>query len=259
MWKSLIPHEHGAYGQLLFPLIGAFAVSGPSVGGVLIALAAIAGFLAHEPALLLLGRRGPRAYRERRDAAQLWLWCCVGVGAVAAVALVAYEGSALWPAGVPLVPGAALVTAVAARRDKSWYGEAAAALTFSGMAVPVCLFAGASVQTAAGVAMPFALLFVCATLSVHVVILQGRGREPRAARTTQAAALTVAMLSTAALAILARTSALAGHILLAAAPGLLTDATVALLPPKPTRLRDLGWALIGVSVLTTVLVVATAR
>lgn len=61
---SLWPKEHGAYGQAAFPLLAAFGVAGPSPAGVLLAVAVAAGFLAHEPAVILLGRRGPRARRE---------------------------------------------------------------------------------------------------------------------------------------------------------------------------------------------------
>lgn len=52
---SLLPKKHGAYGQITFPLIAAFAVAGVSVGGLLMAAAVIAGFVAHEPASILLG------------------------------------------------------------------------------------------------------------------------------------------------------------------------------------------------------------
>jgi hypothetical protein len=50
---------------------------------------------------------------------------------------------------------------------------------------------------------------------------------------------------------------LPGPVLLASAPGLLTAATVAARPPAPTKLRTLGWSLVAVSTLTTVIVTAT--
>jgi hypothetical protein len=45
----------------------------------------------------------------------------------------------------------------------------------------------------------------------------------------------------------------------AAAPGLLTAAAIALRPPAPSRLRVLGWTLVAISVLTTVIVISAAR
>jgi hypothetical protein len=255
VWRSLLPHEHGAYGQVSFPLIAAFAVSDFSVGGVLVAVAAVSGFLAHEPAMILLGRRGPRAYRERCRVARWWLVCCLAAAAAAAAALVITAPAPSWTLAVPVVPAAALVAATALGYEKSWYGEIAAALAFAATAVPICTFAGASVKSGFAVAIPFALLFVSATLSVHVVILQGRGRDPRATRATRTAALTVAAVSATALGIAASASTVPVGALVAAMPGLLTAAAVAARPPAPTKLRDLGWLLIGVSVLTTVLVV----
>jgi hypothetical protein len=47
-------------------------------------------------------------------------------------------------------------------------------------------------------------------------------------------------------------------VLIAAAPGLLTGSIVAVRPPAATRLRSLGWSLVAVSTLTTLIVIATA-
>jgi Cu/Ag efflux pump CusA len=48
--KVLLPKEHGAYGQIAFPLATAFAVAGVSAAGLFLCITAVAGFLAHEPA-----------------------------------------------------------------------------------------------------------------------------------------------------------------------------------------------------------------
>ena len=91
---SLLPKEHGAYGQISFPLVAAFAVGGVSAGGLLIASALIAGFLAHEPALVMLGLRGPRAKRELWNRAAVWLVCSLLIGGAAAIG--AAIGGAIW-------------------------------------------------------------------------------------------------------------------------------------------------------------------
>jgi hypothetical protein len=70
---SLLPKEHGAYGQIAVPLITAFLVAGVSTTGLLIATAVSAGFLAHEPASVLTGARGTRAKRDLRQPALRWL------------------------------------------------------------------------------------------------------------------------------------------------------------------------------------------
>ena len=66
--SSLLPKEHGAYGQIAFPLATAFVVAGVSTAGLLLAAAVVAGFLAHEPAAVLLGLRGARPLVHGSDA-----------------------------------------------------------------------------------------------------------------------------------------------------------------------------------------------
>jgi hypothetical protein len=231
-----------------------------STTGLLIAAAVLAGFLAHEPALVLIGARGPRAKRDLRQRAIRWLGCTLAVGVAAAVGVVLTSDAALrWSMIVPIAPAILLASLAVRGREKSWPGEVAAALAFSGVAVPVTLAAGASLDTAAAVAIPFALLFVASTLAVRVVILQVRGGGDRqAAMATRRGALSVAAGGAAALALLAATGLLAASALAAAAPGLLIAAAIAAHPPRPTRLRALGWTLVAVSVVTSAIVVATA-
>jgi hypothetical protein len=257
---SLLPKEHGAYGQLTCPLATAFVVAGASTAGLLFTAAVIAGFLAHEPAAVLLGLRGGRARRQMQGSAAQWLTSCLIIGTVAgAGALLTITPAARWSIAIPVVP--ALLLAMATRRgqDKSLRGEVTAALAFSAAAVPVSLAGGASTQTAAAVAIPFALLFSASILAVRIVILKvRRGGDPRAARATRRAALSLCGGATAALAVATATGQLSSSVLVAAAPGLVTAAIVAARPPAPIHLRKLGWALIAASVGTAALVIATA-
>lgn len=247
-------------GQITFPIVTAFAVAGASTAGLLVTAAVVAGFLAHEPAAVLLGLRGGRARRELRGAAVCWLaFCLTGGAAAGAGALLALDPAARWSIAVPLVPALLLAIATGRGRDKSVEGEIIAALAFSGAAMPVCIAAGASAATAAAVAIPFALLFTGCTLAVRVTILKARrGGDPWAAHATRRAAFSLAGGATVALAVAIARDHLSPLVLAAAGPGLLTVAVVAAQPPPPTRLRTLGWALIGVSVVTAAIVVATA-
>jgi hypothetical protein len=125
--------------------------------------------------------------------------------------------------------------------------------------VPISLASAASLETAAAVAVPFALLFVASTLAVRVVILKVRGGgDTRAMTATRTAALLFAAGSSAALGLIVAAGLLPAAVLVAATPGLLTAAVVATHPPQPNRLRALGWTLIAVSVVTASLLVATA-
>jgi hypothetical protein len=58
---ALYPKEHGAYAILGIPLAAALVIGGTGVVALLTALAAVAGFVAHEPLMVSLGRRGQRA------------------------------------------------------------------------------------------------------------------------------------------------------------------------------------------------------
>jgi hypothetical protein len=256
----MLPKEHGAYGQISFPLIAALAVAGPSRAGLLIVVTMLAGFLAHEPALIVLGQRGPRARRELGRRARRWLMVSVFTAAAAAIGAFFSMHAAAWSLAVPFAPAALLATATVRGTEKSWYGETATAVACAGAAVPISLAGGLSLTVSAGVAIPFALLFVSSTLAVRVVILRVRGGGDLAATAvTRRAALGLAIASGLALAVASRMGIVPASTIAAAAPGLLTAAAIALRPPAPSRLRVLGWTLVAISVLTTVIVISAAR
>ena len=178
-WSSLLPREHGAYGQIAFPLVTAFVVAGISPAGLLFAIAVIVGFLAHEPAAVVLGLRGSRAKREFGGPAMRWLAFYLAIGAAAGFgALLAIDPAARWSLAVPIVPAVLLAVETIRGRDKSVQAEIVAAVAFSAAAIPVCMAAGATATDAAAVAIPFALLFAASTLAVRVVILRVRGGVP---------------------------------------------------------------------------------
>jgi hypothetical protein len=257
--RVLLPKEHGAYGQVIFPLVSVFAVAGISPAGLAVSAAVIAGFLAHEPAVIVLGLRGQRARRELSSAAARWLGVCLAVGLVAALtAVTIIEPAARWSLLVPAVPAVLLVGAMVCGREKSWYGETAAAFAFAGVAVPVAMAAGASSNAALAVAIPFAVLFITTTLAVRVVILRVRGGgDPGAAAATRRATLTIAAVSGVLMTAMTLVGWLAPAVPIASAPGLLTSVIVAARPPSPARLRALGWTLVAVSTLTAVIVMTT--
>jgi hypothetical protein len=254
---SLLPKEHGAYGQIAFPIVTAFGVAGVSAAGLLCAATVIAGFLAHEPFTVLLGHRGPRARRELRGPAVRWLGACLAIGVATGIwALVTIDPAARWSVFVPVAAALPLLIAVIRGQGKSWSGEVAASLTFAGTAVPISMAAGAPLMVAAAIAIPFALLFVASTLAVRVVIVRVRGGgDPRAATATRRAVLAFALASAAILVVLTTSHILTASLLASSAPGLLAATCVALRPPAPTHLRALGWTLVAVSFVTAAIVV----
>jgi hypothetical protein len=252
------PREHGAYGQMVFPLVTSFAVAGVSVPAVLLGLAVVAGFLAHEPLVVLLGRRGPRVRREQRRAAAVWLsvttaaLLCAG-----AAALFAIPASIRWSLALPLLPALFFAAAIAAKQEKRSAAEIAVALAFSLAAVPICLAAGAHAATAGGVGAAFALIFVPATLVVRAILIDVRGGgSPLAARLTRAAVLILAGGAALGLAAAASRGLLPWTTLMAAAPGLATSSWMAVFPPRPSRLRAVGWTLVAVSTIAALVLSA---
>jgi hypothetical protein len=159
---------------------------------------------------------------------------------------------------VPILPSVLLGIAMVQGREKSWYGELAAALAFAGLSVPVTMAAGGSLSSAVAVAAPFAFLFVTSTLAVRTVILRVRGGgNPHAASAARRTTFAIAAAGAASIGWLTAIDVLPGSTLVASAPGLLTALVIAARPPAPNRLRTIGWTLVGVSVLTAALVVAT--
>jgi hypothetical protein len=215
-----------------------------------------AGFLAHEPLLVSLGRRGSRAKREdgRRAKVFLIVQGAIAVGGWLIAALAVTPGDR-WAFVVPVVAAVALMLAVLAGQEKSAAGELVAAAAFSLSALPLCVAAGAPPSAGLAIATAFGLVFSASTLAVRAVILRVRaGGNPRAANRARMAALGVAVAGMAALALAGVGSAWARIVLVAALPGLSVTVWLALAPPPPAKLRRVGWGLVAASAGTGVAV-----
>ena len=254
MW----PKEHGAYGQLAFPLGTAFAVAGIPAAAALTALAAVAAFVAHEPVLVLLGRRGARARRNQGSQAARWLAACAIIGVTAgAAALWVAPAYARWAFWVPLVPVSVVDVALATGREKSTLGEVAVALAFSAIAIPVSVVAGSTPATAVSISAAFGILFAASTLSVRVVILKVRGGgNPRAVRVTRTILFVLSASAALAMSVAVTAAYTSAAMAVAVIPGLVLSLALAARPPAPARLRTVGWALVSTSAFTAVVLIA---
>ena len=253
----MLPREHGAYSQMALPLVTTFFVCGVTVPAALTGVAVVLGFLAHEPLLVLLGRRGARVKDQDADRARRTL---VTIGA--AMVAVGLTAVVLAPAAarpwfvLPLVP--AMVVAIGALRgqEKSGPAEIAVALAFSLVAAPIGLAAGAAVGAALSVAIAFAVVFVAGVLTVRVAILKVRaGGNPRAVRRTRLLLALLAAFALAGLAGAAAYAALPWAPLAAVVPGIVIAVAFAFRDTAP-RLKTVGWTLMSGTTAAAVVLIA---
>lgn len=249
----LIPKEHGAYGQLLIPLVAALLIGRPDAGAYLLAAAGTAAFLAHEGLLVQLGQRGSRAARELRVDARKSVGLFGGFAAVAGVvSLTALPVDArswlLLPAGLAV----AVAVAVFAQVERTTAGELLVGTALSSLSVPVAVAGEVALPSALTLLAVFASVFGAATVSVRAVI--GRVAKAGGPPLAGAALLTLALLAL--LAVLSVQGRLASVAPFAAMPVCAVSLGLCARPPSPKYLRQVGWTLVGATILTAAILVA---
>jgi hypothetical protein len=247
--RTLWPREHGAYAQLLAPLVTSLVAVRPTLAGGLLALAACGAFLANEPLLVVLGHRGKRVREQDGPRAARRLVVLVAMTAAAAIAGLALAPRALLAAAIVAVPAAVTVVLAWRRLERSLVGEVAAATALSGASAPVLVASGVSLHTALVAWTAWAIGYACTVVAVHRVIARHRAA---ATWRDSIAVLALAAVTTAAIALLARGS-LAG----AATPLALASAILVARPPRATYLRTIGVVLVFASLATGAIVFAT--
>jgi hypothetical protein len=239
------------------PIVSGLAVGGLSAAALLLTASTVLGFLAHEPWLVTLGHRGVKALREEGARARR-----VMLQFLAAAAVTGALGLWLapWPARiallVPLTLVAAVIALVLAKQERTVPGEltVVSALASSGFAV--ALAAGASLTAAAAATVTWILSFAASVFAVQVVLVRGlsKGEEEHGARNVLIAGL-ISVLGSA-LAVLA---GLGWVVPLAVAPTALLSLVVCLAPFSARQLRTLGWALVGSTTATLIVLVVGLR
>ncbi len=254
--RNLVPHEHGAYGQILMPLLTGLLLGRPGAAAFLMAAAALAGFMAYEPALVASGHRGRRARDE--DGRRALRWVAVLGGACVALGL---AGFALAPPAARLVslfpPGLAAIVAllVAGDLERTAFGEVTVAVALSSCGLPVAVAAGVAPSAALAAWVAWILAFAVAVVGVHLLLSRARpeGRD----RGPAAAALTAAIAA-------AAFALWAGHVVpvavpVAVVPMAAVALALALFRVTPRQLRRVGWTIMGASVATLLLLVTGLR
>jgi len=234
---SLWPREHGAYVQLALALLCGAAL-GRSWRGAAQAVLTAGLFLASEPVLVLMGRRGRQAATDKvRAGLRLLL-----IGSVTLLAALFAWGGAPAPALLSLFPAAALGGVLfllfLARLERTAGGELVAAWAFAACAGCVAALGGAGGPRARALTFFLAGLFSLGTALVHchlIALKRGGSWLPRAI----AFALGVALTAWAW--VLARHGARAWTGPAVYLPMTLAALSVWLAPPEPRRLKALGW------------------
>jgi len=254
--RSLVPHEHGAYGQIALPLAVGLALGRPTVPALLLAAAAFAGFMAYEPLLVASGRRGRRALEEDGGRA----WRMAGALAGLAVALGApgfllAPPLARWAALVPPLLAALVAVLVWQGVERTTLGEVAVAAGLSSSGYPVAIASGASPGSAGAAWLAWVLGFAAATLAVRVLLAQARGEPGDPGGRSALAVAALALLPTG----LAARTAVPWAVPAAVAPLAIAALAIVALRPSPRRLKRVGWTILAASLATAAVLVAGLR
>lgn len=260
---SMVPREHGAYAELLFPIATVLLGGKPAASTWLLAAAAVGCFLANEPLLVLLGERGSRAKRRESGRAKraLLIFVLIALGAGLA-------GFVLAPRGVrialllPLLLGGGLVLMAAQGLERTMFGESLAAAALSSLAIPLGLSAGLHPTAAAAVAL---IWFVASSLGTSIVRLtidrtKSKTQEARRTVAWKRGLLILVCLFAIAVGVGAPFGSRAGlWVLAAAVPVALVVLVMAALRPTTRRLRLMGWSLIAANLCSLIAVVTTLK
>ena len=253
--RSLAPREHGAYGQLGFPLLTALLIARPGAAALLLTGAAISAFLAHEPALVAFGRRGQRVREHDGPRALrtflLLVAFALGLGFAGLwLAPKAAQVGALIAGGLGALLGGSVLLGV----EKTLPGELIAAAAMTSAGFMVALAGGVPWPLAAATWATWLLAFASAVFPVRAVIVEHKTRaETAAARVVPTLAVIVAAIA------LAAEGELPAHIVASAAPLMALSLTVAVRPPPMKEMTRAGWLLMGAGALTTLWMVLAVR
>jgi len=249
--RSLLPPEHGAWGQLAMPLLSGLTLVRPSAAGALLAAATVLAFLAHEPWLVAIGHRGERARiaeGPRALRAMLGLAGAAAVTGATGLWLAPHEVrlAALLPAGLAAV----VVLMVLLERERTIPGELTVSSALASAGALVALASGASSMTALTAFAVWALAFAASVFAVQTVLLRARSRGERDPGLLHAAA-TVAVAGGGSAAALA--TGLGWIVPLAILPTAGLSLVVCLARFSAARLRFLGWSLVVATTATLLL------
>lgn len=248
--RSLGPREHGAYGQLLAPLLSALLAGQPSLGAIALASAGVCAFLSHEPWAVLSGIRGSRALRELRPLAirrLAVLWSATGLLGIAAFIQLTFLARltvlALFCLGVAtLILGSRALM-------RSAIGEVWAGMVLAFLSVPVGIAAGLQLGTVLVMWISWTAVFAAGVFAVRGLISR---EKPGSVRRALFGVGSVWL-------VLIAVAAQAPLVSLAVVPLAAACSVVALGGFSPRHLRRIGWTLMAASAFSSALMIVGVR
>ena len=168
--RSMMPREHGAYAELLFPLVTGLALGRPGVAAFGFALAAVLFFLLHEPVAVVLGARGAYA-REKWGARARQRVALLALGGALAGGIAVYSSTrdAQLVSLVPVACALTLIPFVIRRRVKTLPAEILVVATLSSLLLPVAVAGAVSWWLAWVASGVWFVSFLLGTFAVHAV------------------------------------------------------------------------------------------
>jgi hypothetical protein len=261
--RKMVPREHGAYAELLFPIVSVLLGGAPTTSTWLLAIGAVGAFLANEPLLVLFGQRGTRMQREESDRAKraLLAFSLVALGAGIA-GLVLAPTQVQYTIVVPLLLGVTLVMLAIQGLERSMFGEGLAAATLSSIAIPLGLSAGLGRTVTLSVAILWLTTSLLGTAAVRLTVARTKAKTDEDLRRVAFKRGILILVSS--LAIIVGVVGLSGSrdglsILAAAMPVALVVLAVAALRPTARRLRLMGWSLVAANLCSLIAVVTTLK
>lgn len=243
---DLKPKEHGAYAIIGIPIVTALIIAGPTAVGLGVAIASFAGFFAHEPLLVSIGRRGKRAQRTT-PAATRRLWTLVGLMAVGGLlALMLGDPSVrISLAMCGLLAGVSFAIALAGKH-KTLGGQLFGVMGLSVPCVPILLAGNLSVGVTAEAWCTWLIGFASTTMAVRGVIAAQK-RKSRWLYWSSLAALSLAV---------AALTAAGYRIPIITLPMIAMSWYLMISPPPAKQLKRVGWALVLGTVASAIWMVA---
>lgn len=245
---AMKPKEHGAYAILAIPIVTSLLIAGVSVSGACIAMAAFAGFLAHEPLLILWGRRGLRAKRSTPSAMKRLMLLLFLTLAGGTTALILGSPAVRWALLACALLAATSFALAIAGKHRTLGGQLWGIVGLSVACLPILLAGGLAATTSLEIWTTWMIGFTATTLAVRSVI----AAQKRNSRSIHWAGITALSLVVAALAFSAYSLAIVTLPMLAVSWFLL------IAPPAAKHLKRVGWSMVACTVASAVWMIAVS-